>query len=94
MTKSEELERTIDSLPDEEYRRFRRWFMEKDWERWDRQIAEGSRACELDFLAKEAVDAKKASRARPKQMIDTSSGRLPRYAKYIAKGCPREHFTK
>ena len=31
---------------------------------------------------------------RPKRMTDTSSGRLPRYAKYIAKGGPRERFTK
>jgi hypothetical protein len=50
MTKLEELERAIDSLPEEECRRFRRWFMEKDWERWDRQIAEDSRAGKLDFL--------------------------------------------
>jgi hypothetical protein len=36
MTKLEELESAVDSLPEEEYRRFRCWFMEKDWERWDR----------------------------------------------------------
>jgi hypothetical protein len=59
MTKLEELERAIDNLPEEEYRRLRRWFMEKDWERWDRQIAEDSRAGKLDFLVKEALDAKK-----------------------------------
>jgi len=29
MTKLEELERTIDNLPEEEYRLFRHWFMEK-----------------------------------------------------------------
>ncbi len=50
MTKLEELERAIDNLPEEEYRRFRRWFMEKDWERWDREIAEDSRVGKLDFL--------------------------------------------
>jgi hypothetical protein len=36
----------------------------------------------------------KAPRERPKRMIDISRGCLPRYAKYIAKGCPREHLTK
>jgi hypothetical protein len=37
MTKLEELERAFDNLPEEEYCRFRSWFMKKDWERWDRQ---------------------------------------------------------
>ena len=64
MTKLEELEKTIDNLPEEEYRRFRRWFMEKDWERWDRQIAEDSKAGKLDFLAKEASEAKKKNELR------------------------------
>ncbi|MFZ2447940.1 MAG: hypothetical protein WAW37_16405 [Syntrophobacteraceae bacterium] len=64
MTKLEELERTIDNLPEEEYRRFRHWFMEKDWERWDRQIAEDSRSGKLDFLAREALDAKKENGLR------------------------------
>jgi hypothetical protein len=64
MTKVEELEKAIDNLPEEEHRRFRRWFMEKDWERWDRQIAEDSRAGELDFLVKEALDAKKGNGLR------------------------------
>ena len=64
MTKLEELERAIDSLPEEEYRRFRSWFMEKDWERWDRQIAEDSRAGKLDFPAKEANEGKKKNELR------------------------------
>ena len=60
----EELERTIDSLPEEDYRQFRRWFLEKDWERWDREIAEDSRAGKLDFLIEEALQAKKEKRLR------------------------------
>lgn len=62
MAKLEELERAIDNLPEEEYRHFRLWFMEKDWERWDRQIAEDSRMGKLDFLVKEALDANKKNR--------------------------------
>lgn len=54
MTKLEELERAITSLSDEEYREFRRWFLERDWEQWDRQIVEDSAAGKLDFLIKEA----------------------------------------
>jgi hypothetical protein len=58
MTKLEELETAIGDLPEEEYRQFRRWFLEKDWERWNRQIEEDSGAGKLDFLINEALDAK------------------------------------
>ena len=51
-------------MPDEEYRQFRRWFLERDWERWDRQITEDARAGKLDFLVKEALDAKKEKKLR------------------------------
>lgn len=64
MTQLKELEMAIDSSPEEDCRRFRRWFMEKEWERWDGQIAEDSRAGKLDFLAREAVDAKKENGLR------------------------------
>jgi hypothetical protein len=58
MTKVEELERAVASLTAEEYREFRRWFLERDSEQWDRQIEEDSRAGKLDFLVKEAFEAK------------------------------------
>jgi hypothetical protein len=59
LTKLEELETVITRLPEEEYRQFRRWFLETDWERWDREIQEDSRAGRLDFLMEEALDAKR-----------------------------------
>lgn len=59
MTKLEELERAIASLSDEEYREFRRWFLQRDRETWERQIEEDSKAGKLDFLVKEAREAKK-----------------------------------
>lgn len=58
MTKLEELEVAVDSLPENEYSEFRRWFLEKDWEKWDRQIEEDSRTGKLDFLINEAFKAK------------------------------------
>ncbi len=64
MAKLQELETAIGNLPEEECRQFRRWFLEKDWERWDRQIAEDSGAGKLDFLIKEALDAKKGNRLK------------------------------
>jgi hypothetical protein len=53
MSKVEELERVVASLTAEEYREFRQWFLERDWEYWDRQIEEDSRAGRLDFLVRE-----------------------------------------
>ena len=59
MKKLEELEMAIASLSDEEYRQFRRWFLERDGEKWDRQIEEDSRAGKLDYLVEEARETKK-----------------------------------
>ena len=59
MTKLEELEIAVASLSEEEYCEFRRWFLDRDWGKWDRQIEEDSRGGKLDFLAKEALEAKK-----------------------------------
>ena len=52
MANLEELERAIANLREEDYRQFRRWFLERDWERWNRQIIEDTRAGKLDFLVK------------------------------------------
>jgi hypothetical protein len=62
MTKVEELESAVASLTVEEYYEFRRWFLESDWEKWDTQIEEDARAGKLDFLVREALEAKKAGK--------------------------------
>jgi hypothetical protein len=54
----EELEIAVDSLTQEEYSRFRRWFLDRDWEKWDREIEEDVKAGRLDFLVQEALEAK------------------------------------
>ena len=64
MTQLEELEKAIRSLPAEDYARLREWFLNRDWELWDRQIEEDSKAGRLDFLVREAAEAKKANRLR------------------------------
>jgi hypothetical protein len=64
MTKLEELEKAIAGLQEDDYRQFRRWFLERDWERWDREIIEDSRGGKLDFLVKEALDAKRDNKLR------------------------------
>jgi hypothetical protein len=58
MRKVEELERAVASLTAEEYREFRRWFLESDWAKWDKQIEEDSKAGRLDFFVREALEAK------------------------------------
>jgi hypothetical protein len=58
MSKVEEIEAAIESLSEEEYVRLRKWFSEKDWEKWDRQIEADSESGKLDFLIREAFDEK------------------------------------
>jgi hypothetical protein len=58
MTTLEEIEKAVASLPTEEYRQFREWFLERDWADWDRQIEADSKSGKLDFLVKEAMEGK------------------------------------
>lgn len=58
MSKVEEIEAAIESLSEDEYVRLRKWFSEKDWEKWDRQIEADSESGKLDFLVREALDEK------------------------------------
>ena len=59
MTRLGELERGVTSLTEKEYCEFRHWFLERDWEQWDMQIADDSRTGQLDFLVTEALESKK-----------------------------------
>src|SRR5215471_16713936 len=54
----EEIQSAIVSLPPEEYARLRAWFLERDWEQWDHQIAADAHAGKLDFLIAEAMAEK------------------------------------
>jgi hypothetical protein len=65
MNKLREIELAIDSLPDEEYGEFRRWFLERDWAKWDRQIEVDSASGQLDFLIREAQEAKSKGALKP-----------------------------
>ncbi len=59
MTKIEELEKAVTSLPEEEYSQFRRWFLDRDWAEWDREIEADAAGGKLDFLRQEAAGAKR-----------------------------------
>ena len=58
MTRIEEIENTVASLPVEEYRQFREWFLKRDWAQWDKQIQADSDSGKLDFLVREAMEGK------------------------------------
>jgi len=44
----------IEKLPESDFAELRRWIAEKDWEKWDSEIENDSRADKLDFLIDEA----------------------------------------
>jgi hypothetical protein len=58
MSKVEELKNEIEQLPKEEFTELCRWLSEKDSAKWDNEIVADSEAGSLDFLVREALDAK------------------------------------
>jgi len=64
MMRMEEIKNAVISLPVDEYRRFRDWFLEREWAQWDKQIQVDSDSGKLDFLVKEAMDEKSGGKLR------------------------------
>lgn len=58
MPKVDEIKAAIEALQDEDYVQLRKWFSEKDWGKWDKQIEADSGTGKLDFLIREAFDEK------------------------------------
>lgn len=59
-----ELESAVGLLSESEYGEFRQWFLERDWQAWDQQIESDTASGKLDFLAREARDAKGSGKLR------------------------------
>jgi hypothetical protein len=59
MLKIDEIKKAIEELPEKEFAQLRQWLLEKDWQKWDRQIEMDSESGKLDFLIKEAFDEKR-----------------------------------
>lgn len=55
MTKVESLEQEVEQLTPEELAAFRAWFVEHDWQAWDRELERDVAAGRLDHLADEAL---------------------------------------
>jgi len=54
------IKKAIESLPEDDYGRLRRWFSDRDWQKWDAQVADDSDSGELDFFLEEAFEEEKA----------------------------------
>jgi hypothetical protein len=55
MTNIEAIEREIEKLSPEELAAFRAWFLEHDWQAWDRELERDVADGRLDRLATEAL---------------------------------------
>ena len=55
MTKVEAIEREVETLTAEELAAFRMWFVEWDWEAWDRELERDVADGRLDRFAAEAL---------------------------------------
>lgn len=58
MIKIEEIQKEINSLSMDDFRRLRDWIIEKEWGYWDQEVRKDSDIGNLDFLIEEAQDAK------------------------------------
>jgi hypothetical protein len=64
MAQLEHIQTEIASLPKQDFVKLRDWIETMDWEDWDRQIAEDSASGKLDFLKREAMEAKAAGKLK------------------------------
>jgi hypothetical protein len=54
MTTMEELQLAITALPEADYSRLRQWFLDRDWQKCDRDIETDMENGRLDVLLQEA----------------------------------------
>ena len=59
MSTIQQIKQAILNLPKAEYAEILEWLHELAWEEWDREFEEDVKAGKLDFLAAEALDAKR-----------------------------------
>jgi hypothetical protein len=64
MTRVEALENEILKLDPDEFSTLREWLLERDWERWDRQIEKDAAGGRLDRLFERARKAHREGKSR------------------------------
>jgi hypothetical protein len=65
MRKVEEIEAQIRALPREEFDELRSWFLEHDWQAWDKKIEAHAIAGKFDKLIAEAKSEYQSGKAKP-----------------------------
>ena len=65
VSRIESIEEQIKGLSPKELARLRHWFLEFDWEAWDRQIERDSRAGKFDSLVRKVLEDHAAGRTTP-----------------------------
>lgn len=65
MTELEQIEDRVRQLSPAEFEKFRHWFREFEWQAWDRQIEQDSKAGKLKALAEKALADHAAERTNP-----------------------------
>ncbi len=73
MSKVEEIKQAIDTLPEKDYVLLRQWFSEKDWHKWDAQIAEDSKSGKLDFYRRKRLRQKQRIKSGNFKCIEQQS---------------------
>jgi len=64
MAQIEQIKSEIEKLTENEFIKLRKWFMEKEWKKWDKQIAKDSREGKLDVLIREARKEKEEGKLK------------------------------
>lgn len=60
----EEIQRAVAQLTPDELARFRRWFLERESDTWDREIRKDAAVGRLAFLAEETLQEHRAGKIR------------------------------
>ena len=55
MSTLEQIEAAILTLPSDEFEKLRKWFLDLDYQRWDKQLEQDITEGKLDALADEAI---------------------------------------
>jgi len=64
MTNLERVIVDIESLSSDEFARLRNWLLERDWDRWERELEKDVIQKKLDFLKKEVKEEKESENLR------------------------------
>ena len=65
MTTLEYVEAQVQQLSPSDFAKFREWFQEYTWQKWDRQIEQDSKSGKLKALAEKALADHVAGRTKP-----------------------------